>query len=434
MTTSKRRKSNHLSDEQQDALERALNEHHAEKTPSNVAPALQAMAKKLERSIISNNINHHLYVREESGALSNKNIFPAGEVAPSLRAAKLKLEHSIKTDQVGHLLEGRPEPEALVRTGITTSPVRVAGRIQRVSRQLERSMKQDKVNHLLESRSELHELQARDIIKDTKVAPALQAPQAKLQKNLIRSNLLHALQRRPSVLELIESGVYRMPDEEEFDDDDDDDEYYGISEDDGRYGYENEEDFEEQAYLERLEAAIAASKQYHDYYPAYGDELGAAIATAREQYSDYYPAYEDEDYEDEDEEDEEDFQQEYDGRPVWLSSATAGASYDDGDVAVYADEEEEYQGYEPYAPHELHQKQAYYPHDRSSRVFHLTRVLLKFLAVMYEAGEVSAEEKARLKDLVVDQDATILAVAEVFESENDLADFKDSMIRLANLY
>jgi len=50
---------------------------------------------------------------------------------------------------------------------------------------------------------------------------------------------------------------------------------------------------------------------------------------------------------------------------------------------------------------------------------------------MAEAGEISLQQKGFLKDLVVDQDRTILAMAEQFDAENDLNDFKDSLIRLA---
>merc|ERR1740133_528276 len=70
-------------------------------------------------------------------------------------------------------------------------------------------------------------------------------------------------------------------------------------------------------------------------------------------------------------------------------------------------------------------------HSRRSKNFHLTRILLKFVASMAQAGEVSLEQKGFLKDLIVDQDQTILAVAETFDAQNDLHDFKDSLLRLA---
>ncbi len=40
----------------------------------------------------------------------------------------------------------------------------------------------------------------------------------------------------------------------------------------------------------------------------------------------------------------------------------------------------------------------------------------------HTAGEISLQAKGYLKDLIVDQDKTILAVAETFDSENDIND------------
>lgn len=50
---------------------------------------------------------------------------------------------------------------------------------------------------------------------------------------------------------------------------------------------------------------------------------------------------------------------------------------------------------------------------------------------MAEAGEISLQAKGYLKDLIVDQDQTILAVAEQFDAENDLTEFKESLVQLA---
>jgi len=70
--------------------------------------------------------------------------------------------------------------------------------------------------------------------------------------------------------------------------------------------------------------------------------------------------------------------------------------------------------------------------QRRSKNFHLTRILLKFVASMAQTGKISIDQKGLLKNLVVDQDKTILAVAETFDVENDLSDFEDSLVRLAS--
>ena len=71
-------------------------------------------------------------------------------------------------------------------------------------------------------------------------------------------------------------------------------------------------------------------------------------------------------------------------------------------------------------------------YQRRSKNFHLTRILLKSVASMAESGEVSLSQKGYLKDLIVDQDPTILEIAEHFDAENDLLEFKDNLLRLAS--
>jgi hypothetical protein len=105
-----------------------------------------------------------------------------------------------------------------------------------------------------------------------------------------------------------------------------------------------------------------------------------------------------------------------------------GEPHDDGE-GYYEEEEEYFVGEGDEQHYEQEEEGAVY--QRRSKNFHLTRILLKFVASMAEAGEISLAQKGYLKDLVVDQDRTILAVAETFDAENDLHDFKDSLTRLA---
>jgi len=72
------------------------------------------------------------------------------------------------------------------------------------------------------------------------------------------------------------------------------------------------------------------------------------------------------------------------------------------------------------------------PLQRRSKNFHLTRILLKFVAQMAEAHEISTQQKATLKDLICDQNPYLLAVAETFDGDNELSEFKDALVRLSN--
>lgn len=65
-----------------------------------------------------------------------------------------------------------------------------------------------------------------------------------------------------------------------------------------------------------------------------------------------------------------------------------------------------------------------------SRSFLLTRTLLKMIANLSDSGELTAMQKGLLKDLVVDQDPAILAAADMFDADGDLAELKDTLMRL----
>jgi len=289
-----------------------------------------AAAKKLERTRISDSLNHQLEHRH-----MDKLVMLHGNVAPSLRAAQKRLEHNVTRDHVGRLLGARPDAEILTHRGIT-QPAGQAGRIQSAAKRLERNFTSNKIAHLLEHRAHAEDLQHKDILGSQSVASSIQRPQRDLQKNLAKSNLYHALKYRPSITELMKKGVYPTPSGDEV-------------------LLEEKSDGEEGDYEEE-EAGDKSPLEYPD------DFQSTYIA----------------------------FQREY----------TASGHRD------------------------------LYPMKRS-KCFHLTRLLLKNVAAMTAAGELAADQKGFIKDLIVDQDPTILAVAETYDTEHDLLDFKDSIMRLA---
>jgi len=96
---------------------------------------------------------------------------------------------------------------------------------------------------------------------------------------------------------------------------------------------------------------------------------------------------------------------------------------------VYVAQQQE----DEYEAQQQQQARDYEPsYQRRSKNFHLTRILLKMVANMAEAGEITLQQKGSLKDLIVDQDKTILAVAESYDAENDLNELKESLIVLAS--
>eukprot|EP00462_Mataza_sp_D1_P024688 CAMPEP_0175144196 /NCGR_PEP_ID=MMETSP0087-20121206/13972_1 /TAXON_ID=136419 /ORGANISM="Unknown Unknown, Strain D1" /LENGTH=401 /DNA_ID=CAMNT_0016428587 /DNA_START=23 /DNA_END=1228 /DNA_ORIENTATION=- len=397
----KARRSSVLTEDQQDFLERRLqnrprrdsttlkaasgNTNNAEK----LAPSLAASAKKLERQMISDSLNSQLYARADVETLHQANIAKSG-VAPRLQNAKASLERALTKDQVGHQLADRPDVNELFKSGIHKG-TSMAPMIQGVARKLEHNINTDKVGHLLERRSQIEDLQAQGILSNVRVSSAIQKQQKDLQKSLAKSNLYHALKHRPSLDELQDAGYlpeeydpFPFDDEQDYrsseflpgDYEDDDDEYYYEDEYGNQY---TKEDY------------IAQQRKYANM--------------AAEQAAQYDQAEQD-----------------------YYDAQAAHAQYE-ADQERYRQEAEDFE-WDDVPDSEVQPPATSY--QRRSKNFHLTRILLKFVASMAEAGEIDIEEKGFLKDLVVDQDQTILAVAETFDAENDLADFKDSLVRLAS--
>jgi len=386
---------------------------------------MASQAKRRRSSVLSDE-QHNFLERRLANRPEQEKIEHNSKVAHALQGTMKRLENEITKNTVGHMLESRPEQEDLVRAGIA-KPLKQAGRIQQAAVRLERRMSADLVGHALEKRPEIGDLENRDILKDQRTAPALQGKQKQLQTNLARSNLYHALKYRPSVDQLVEKGVYPA-----------------------EYAYEDEgdEEYDEGDYQEAYEFEKAYAQYCQDYYAQYGeypdpqeflevyqDWLGRSTYEETGESEDYEVYQDGEDYGDE--------QQQYE---EWRRQQEEQQQYEyedygeEEDVGQYYeqpeyDEEQYYEDdggvYEPEFEPEFEQEQAT-SYQRRSKNFHLTRILLKFVASMAEAGEISLEQKGWLKDLVVDQDTTILAVAETFDAENDLNDFKDSLVRLAS--
>jgi hypothetical protein len=72
------------------------------------------------------------------------------------------------------------------------------------------------------------------------------------------------------------------------------------------------------------------------------------------------------------------------------------------------------------------------PPSQRSTLFHFTRLLLKFVASMSSNGEISFQQKGYLKDLIIDQDSTILSIVQLFDQNNDVQQFKQNLILLSS--
>lgn len=438
-----RRRSTHLTEDEHDALERKLQErpHHHHVTKKNICHKTRG-------------------------------------VHSTLAGKKRELERSMTRDNVGHLLESRPDLEELVSAGVIhhhhekTHP-----RLHSVKKQLERSMTKDKLGQLLDSRA--HHSELNDGIHKAcpeKISHKLHGPQQSLKKELAKSNLYHALSFRPSVVELIEKGVY-VPNDEDLQhllddyegDEEEDDDYTGdygdaIGVPDAEYGQDDFDDFEEEpAFIDEY-----GNPHYHD--------ADGNLYVVAEDGNAYY-------VEDDEEDDVEPYYIDKYGNPYYLDDAGKpyivaedGQAYyvenDDPDdpmhgpadegtddygygdymrdeygyegspthnAEMYEDDEDDYEdednlGYEDEAEVE---EQRIAPAARSggealdrSRAFTLTRLLLKTVSMMSRSGELSEDTKGAIKDLIVDQDDVILSVAESYLETEDLMEMKESLLSL----
>lgn len=339
--------------------------------------------------------------------------FKGSKVAHRLRKDVVALEHAFTKHQLLPKLESRPDQENLIARGILRSEGHGASsRIQATQRKLQHNMTTDKVGHLLERRSEIGSLQQQNIIKDMHIAPALQAQSRALQKNLARANLYHALKHRPTVAELQARGIYgERPAEDSVGEHQDDSiavaapaaivdsgavadlEPESLPEDGRTHPDEQPHDEAESAGYERKQGGHGEiSGRGGSSYSAPLSSGGIGMVSSG---TELEPS---------------------------SSSSTAGLSSSvsssvppsSGTTAI---------------PSSLTSATTTY--QRRSKNFHLTRILLKFVASLAEAGEISLQQKGILKDLIVDQDASILAVAECFDAEHDLNELKDSLTHLA---
>lgn len=290
-------------------------------------------------------------------------------------------------NSVARKLEARPEPEEIEKRGLMQGGV--ARSIQGIQRRLSHNMTTDKLGHLLEKRPDLEDLKTAGIVNDPSVAPSIQANQKKLERNLAKSNLYHALSHRPSIDELVDAGQ--------------------LNEDYDPFPFVEHEELEEDLQRRQEEAEYQRyMEEQQAYYDAYDEYDEPDAYTYAEEFLNRHRS--NQGYYDEDDE-------EYD--PTYYPEE------DDYEDAGEEEEEEDELDEEDYEDDTLQSL-----HQRRSKNFHLTRLLLKHISVLSQNGDIDHQQKSVLKDLTVDQDSTILAVAEAFDANNDLSDFQDSLVRL----
>ncbi|KAG0733412.1 hypothetical protein G6F57_007356 [Rhizopus arrhizus] len=105
-------------------------------------------------------------------------------------------------------LAQRPDVQDLVDRNIIKDP-KVAPAIQQQREELERRKIEDTLRHKIDHRPTPEELVEHNILKGdpTEVAPALQKNKFELERSILHDNLEHKLHERPEPSKLVEQGI-----------------------------------------------------------------------------------------------------------------------------------------------------------------------------------------------------------------------------------
>ncbi|GAN03262.1 rpel repeat protein [Mucor ambiguus] len=103
-------------------------------------------------------------------------------------------------------LAHRPDVQDLVDRNIIKDP-KVAPAIQQQREELEKRKIEDSLRHKIDHRPSPETLVEQNILKDPKIAPSLQRHQLDLERNLLQDTLEHKIQERPDPAELVEQGI-----------------------------------------------------------------------------------------------------------------------------------------------------------------------------------------------------------------------------------
>jgi len=342
--------------------------------------------------------------RPDAEALQNAGIIKEGG---RFAAAQACLQRELNSDAVARAIDQRPNLEDLIDNNIVEARS-VAPMLQAVAKQLERNLIADNLNQKLYSRDDIDELKREGIIKGDNVAPRLREAKIRLEHNLTRDHISHLLEQRPNASELIKQGIIQQPAQ------------LSSRIQSAQKELQHHMTVDRVGHLLEKRSEIDALQQHNILKDV---RVAPALQSAQRSLernlakSNLYHALKHRPalYE---------LQQ----RGIYESLPDEESQYDEPSQ-FHHHESKQTSAAQPSAPQPSYEPSAY---QRRSKNFHLTRILLKFVASMAEAGEISLQQKGYLKDLIVDQDKTILAIAEQFDAENDLNDFKDSLIRLAS--
>jgi hypothetical protein len=254
----------------------------------------------------------------------------------------------------------------------------IAPRIQAPSSALATEMQKNKVKYLLATRPSPEKLARRGITKTTNTAASLQSTSAQLQKNMTADRIQFLLHTRPAKDDLLDANIIKK-------------DALAVAP-------------AIQSKSLALEKELARSNLYHGLQnrPSVDALSKRGIFSSPDQPDQR-----------EDSKQQQQQQQQPRDEGDECSAEQDSSEYSQSDSAS-----SRFGGASPYT--------------RRSKMFHLTRLLFRSVLTLSEQNILSLEQKSVLKDLIIDQHPTILAIAETFDCEAHTEDFKGSLLAFAN--
>lgn len=333
-------------------------------------------------------------------SLERRGIIKAGGRLASQRSA---LKRELVKDNVARQMSERPDYSELVESGIAPSH-EVAPSLQAAARQLERNLRAHRLNEHLYRRAEADELRG-EVMPAAHVAPALRSAHIALERAFTRDHLNNLLSSRPEPDELVQKNILRSR----------------VAPALQQVSQRLQRQMTEDKLNSMLEAREQNAAARPDIVP--DARVASTLQSAQRDLqrnlakSNLYHALQ--------------------ARPTRSELEERGVLYADDDLD-YDDngviDSQRHAYAQTHSPTGAGGGAAAHssPFQQRSRNFVLTRLLLKFVANLGEAGEISMQQKGYLKDLIVDQDPAILAAAEVFEADGQIDEFKDSLLRFSS--
>ncbi|KAF8924815.1 hypothetical protein BGZ58_001400 [Dissophora ornata] len=125
---------------------------------------------------------------------------------PTDTAAATHAEHVKAAQELNKLLQERPEPAELVEKNILKDP-KVAPALQQHAEELKKAQLEDVLTHKIENRPGPKELIEHNILHETTVAPGIQRQAEEFKRCQLESTLNSKLENRPAPEELIKKHI-----------------------------------------------------------------------------------------------------------------------------------------------------------------------------------------------------------------------------------